>query len=76
MSEEMSGSTPVEMSAEEIRLRERRSFEAFNEAQAKSRQINRDYSAKRDAAEKERWARSEVDADGTGEMAENDSLGG
>jgi hypothetical protein len=76
MSEEISGTTSEELSAEETRLRERRSFDAVNEAQAQRRKVSREQNALRDAAENRRWEKREVGGDGTGEMAENDSPGG
>lgn len=76
MSEEISGTTSEGLSAGEIRLRERRSFDAFNEAQSQRRKITREQSAIRDAAESRRWEKREADVDGTGQMAENDSSGG
>ena len=69
MSEKPSG----EMSAEEIRLRELRSFNEFNEEQARKHQISRDAMQ---GAETKHWANRKVEADGTGQMAENNSLGG
>ncbi len=55
-------------SAQEIRLQMRRSFDALNEAQAKTRQFSRDRSAIRDAEENKRWVKREVAVVGTGEM--------
>jgi hypothetical protein len=57
MSEEI---RPVEMSAEEIRLRERSSFDAFNEAQASMRQIRRDKGKLASGEENKRWERPEA----------------
>jgi hypothetical protein len=76
MSEEIPETTSEELSAEEIRLRERRSFDAFNEAQAQRRKISREQSAIRDAGENRRWEKREVGGGGDAEMAENDSPGG
>ena len=76
MPEEMSEKASGQMSPEQIRLRERRSFDAFNEAQAKRRQISRDRGAIQDAGEKERWVKHEAEPDGTGEPAANNSPGG
>lgn len=59
MSEELPS---VEMSAEEIRLRERRIFDAFNEAQSKRRKIWRDAGNLAAMEENKRWARPEPDA--------------
>jgi hypothetical protein len=68
-------STTLAMSAEEIRLRERRSFDAFNEEQAERRQIRRDRFAAQEE-ESKRWVKRDVDTDDTGDFGENDSLGG
>lgn len=65
-----------EMSREEIRLRERRSFDAFNEAQASKRQISRDRFAAQGDEEDKRWVKSKVDVGADEELGENDSLGG
>ncbi len=54
---------PVEMSAEEIRLRERRSFDAFNEAQASRRQRSRDQGDLASAEENKRWVRPEAETE-------------
>jgi hypothetical protein len=72
MSEETSGKE----SAEEIRLRQRRAFDAFNEAQAKQRNMNRAHSAAQVAEENRRWVKREVDTNGTGDTTENDAPGG
>lgn len=71
-----------EMSREEIRLRERRSFDAFNEAQANKRQISRDRFAAAHVAvqeqedESRRWVKREVDAGEVAKPGKNDSPGG
>jgi hypothetical protein len=65
-----------EMSAEEIRLRERRSFDAFNEAEAKKRQIRRDRGIAQGIYEDYRRLERDVETGDTGLVAENDSLVG
>lgn len=74
MSEETSAK---ETSAEEIRLRERRSFDAFNEAQAKRRQVSRDRNAITEKEESNRWSKREVGGDGddSSKPVENDPPG-
>jgi hypothetical protein len=76
MSEEISETKPEELSAGEIRLRESRSFDAFNEAQELRRKASRERSAMVDADETRRWTTGGADVDGTEKMAENDSSGG
>lgn len=51
----MSEETSKELTAEEIRLRERRSFDAFNEEAAQRRQVRRDSKGLQDAEENKRW---------------------
>jgi hypothetical protein len=53
---------PVELSADEIRLRERRTFDAFNEAQASRRQASRDAGNLASAEENKRWKMPEAKA--------------
>lgn len=73
---EMSEETPAkELSAEEIRIRERRSFDSFNEEQAKRRQTSRDRSALTDKSESARWSKREVNSDTSVKPAENDAAG-
>lgn len=81
MSEEIQ---PVEMSAEDIRLRERRSFDAYNVEQAKRRQIRRDANNLASTEENKRWVRPEdvakpdndMSNSDMDELSENDSSGG
>jgi hypothetical protein len=68
--------TSGNLSAEEIRLRERRSFDAFNEAEAKKRQIRRDRGIAQGIYKNIRRLERDVDTGDTGLVAENDSLGG
>ena len=72
MSEEL---PPVEMSAEEIRLRERRSFDAFNEAQAKRREKSRNAGNLAATEENKRWVRSEDQAGPNNDAANVESQG-
>jgi len=71
MAEEIS---PVEMSAEEIRLRERRSFDAFNEAEASRRQIRRDKGNLASTEENKRWVRPEAEAEPHNDTSDVDKL--
>src|SRR4051812_23923468 len=67
---------PAELTPEEIRIRERRSFDAFNEAQAARRKNSRDLGAGRDAEETKRWTKHEPDANASNEVDEHNSPGG
>jgi hypothetical protein len=66
---------PVEMSAEEIRLRERRSFDAFNEAQAKRREKSRNASNLAVTEENRRWVRPADQAGPNNDAAQVESQG-
>ena len=72
----MSTEISREMSAEEIRLRERRSFDAFNEAEAQRRQVRRDRGIAQGIYKSSRRQELDVDTGDTDLVAENDSLGG
>jgi hypothetical protein len=72
----MSTEISREMSAEEIRLRERRSFDAFNEAEAHRRQVRRDRGIAQGIYKASRRPERDVDTGDTRLVAENDSLGG
>jgi len=65
-----------EMSAEEIRLRERRSFDAFNVSEEQKRQIRRDRGTAQGIYKNSHWLELDADTGDTDLVAENDSLGG
>ena len=57
----MSDETTKELTQEEIRVRERNSFDAFNEGVAKVRQVRRDADTLRIAERKKQREATEVD---------------